>query len=214
MQALPHTHTHTRAPQRNAAEPGSPHAVRSATAAWELRIFCLLQHVNALRGGRSQGKPLVVSATLLEWDTSFPSLSNQSNPSGCTRARTDPTWTQGTRSRGDTSRLPRAHKINKGDPESVALRHKCEQRTPPRTGSELTFPPPARLNRPLKVGGRIKTDEGGKHRQKSMSDTVRLRPRQPQNRAPVRIKTLEQRRSSRGGKVEILTVRACNTPSV
>lgn len=27
-------------------------------------------------------------------------------------------------------------------------------------GSDLTFPPPARLNRPLKVGGRIKTDEG------------------------------------------------------
>lgn len=43
--------THTRAPQRKAAEPGSPHAVKSATAAWELRIFCLLQHVNALRGG-------------------------------------------------------------------------------------------------------------------------------------------------------------------
>lgn len=54
--------------------------------------------------------------------------------------------------------------------------------------SELTFPPPAPLNRPFKVGGRIKTDEGG-----SMSDTVRLRCRQPLNPGRARINTHEQK---------------------
>lgn len=50
------TRARARAPQRKGAEPGSPHAVKSAAAAWELRIFCLLQHVNALRGGEEPGK--------------------------------------------------------------------------------------------------------------------------------------------------------------
>lgn len=130
---------------------GSRARIAACASSRELRLFRLLQHVNAPQVREEPGK----TPRCLRSPAPYPTTQTHQRAHVHVRIQHGHKNALAVKHAAYLGRTKSTKRIPKASPERVRAKSAATH------GGELASPPPAPLNRPLKVGGRIKTDEGG-----------------------------------------------------